>query len=228
MNVCGVFGRNLEELERIHEEYGIFTSNQLAGIPAGALALVCVNDSSLPEVIDQIPSTISIAYTSGSTELGQFKRNKIGVFYPLQTFTKGVALDCTSIPILVESIDEDLLSQLKSLASIISSKVIEADSEQRFHLHVAAVMSNNFVNHLFTLSEAYLHQHQLDFQLLHPLIEETIRKMKVNGPKFSQTGPAKRQDSIIIEKHLAALTGYTKEMYNIMTQSIEENQTDEL
>ena len=68
----------------------------------------------------------------------------------------------------------------------------------------------------------------MSFDYLKPLIQETVRKIELASPAKTQTGPAKRKDSLIIEKHLASLSGLEKEVYSILTRSIQQlNTTNE-
>ena len=109
------------------------------------------------------------------------------------------------------------------LAMQLSSKVYEYTDEQRRHLHIAAVFVNNFSNHLFAIAQDYCEKHQLDYQLLMPLIHETIHKIDTILPKDAQTGPAKRNDTKIIEKHLSQLKTEDEHLYKIyslLTDSI--------
>ena len=91
----------------------------------------------------------------------------------------------------------------------------EYTDEQRKHLHIAAVFVNNFSNHLFALAQDYCEKHQIDYQLLMPLIHETISKIDTILPKQAQTGPARRNDHEIIEKHLQLLQDEDVYLYNI-------------
>lgn len=47
---------------------------------------------------------------------------------------------------------------------------------QRAVLHVAAVFANNFANHCFSIAEKILDEADLPFEMLHPLMEETLAK----------------------------------------------------
>src|SRR5690242_21497823 len=53
-----------------------------------------------------------------------------------------------------------------------SDLVVEAGDEQRMKLHLAAVIVNNFVNHLYAMAEMYCKKEGLDFYLLLPLRSE--------------------------------------------------------
>jgi predicted short-subunit dehydrogenase-like oxidoreductase (DUF2520 family) len=60
----------------------------------------------------------------------------------------------------------------------------------------------------------------LDFDLLKPLIHETVDKLNYLSPEKAQTGPAKRGDRKVIETHLSSLEGRTKEIYKLLSESI--------
>lgn len=227
-----VYGRNKHALSSIGTKLNVLTNQELSALTPDTLVLLCVSDQAIPELIDRIPNGVRIAYTSGSTDLQSLPEEKVlGVFYPLQTFSKGVKLAAKEIPFFIESNDAEFEKELLTLASIISNVVHKASSTDRYHLHLAAVMSNNFVNHLFHLSEKYLQEHQLSFDYLKPLIRETIRKVEFISPSHIQTGPAIRNDHKIIAKHLASLSGLEKEVYAVLTRSIQntkEKNQDEL
>ena len=55
-----------------------------------------------------------------------------------------------------------------------------------------------------------------------PLIGETTEKIKTLHPRKAQTGPAIRRDSKVIEKQLNALEGREKQIYKLITESIQD------
>ncbi|MBU2045140.1 MAG: DUF2520 domain-containing protein, partial [Bacteroidetes bacterium] len=61
-----------------------------------------------------------------------------------------------------------------------------------------------------------------DFDLLRPLIQETADKAMLNQPKDVQTGPAKRNDLQIMQKHLKLLENepQLKDLYQSISQYI--------
>ena len=65
-----------------------------------------------------------------------------------------------------------------------------------------------------------LQKSNIDFNLLQPLIRQTIKKIEKYSPKNVQTGPAKRNDKKIIESHLQSLEKNQQELYKIITNSI--------
>lgn len=197
-----------------------------AGIErAPDMFLICVNDDALGQVVEKYAGFDAlIVHTSGSSgqEIFQEMKGKFGVFYPLQTFTRKNEMMYGTIPFFVEGTSTEVVDQLKGLAEIISGIVYEADSERRRLLHVAAVFACNFSNHLAAIADELLAAAELNFELLLPLMEETNRKLKSMDPVSSQTGPAVRNDSKIIEKHLRSLEGMPKEqeLYRLLTENI--------
>lgn len=187
------------------------------------LVIICVTDQSIASVLIELPDSFPAAYTSGSIRLSQLpSRKDLGVFYPLQTFTKYKEVDFTDLPFLIESENKSFENALLNLAQQVSSNVKLASSEERFYTHVAAVFVNNFTNHLYEIAFDFLKEKQLSFSLLRPLIQETAHNVLDSFPKDVQTGPASRRDQAVMDKHLSVLSGYEKEIYSLMSKSIME------
>lgn len=178
----------------------------------------------LSQYILQKKPEIKIVHTSGSVGLDVFEHaENTGILYPLQSFSKTKKIDINEVPFLITSDNAVFKKELIELANLLSSKVYEYTDEQRKHLHIAAVFVNNFSNHLFAVAQDYCEKHQLDYQLLMPLIHETIHKIDTISPKDAQTGPAKRKDMEIVNKHLDLLKREDEHLYNIyslLTDSI--------
>ncbi|MFT7150760.1 MAG: putative short-subunit dehydrogenase-like oxidoreductase (DUF2520 family), partial [Nonlabens sp.] len=146
----------------------------------------------------------------------------IGVFYPLQTFSRGKSINFEEVPIGIEGDDSFTEELLLKLGSEISPKAQRMDSRARKNLHLAAVFACNFTNHMLTISKEIMKNKGLDFELLSPLIEETVSKSLSLGPENSQTGPAKRGDLETLDKHYEALSESEDiaEIYRIVSQNI--------
>lgn len=186
--------------------------------------IISVSDNAIAEVSFQLPfENRLVVHTSGSSDLSVLNnKNRKGVFYPLQTFTKGKKVDFTPIPICLEAENEQDYQLLEQLGNSISKKVFNINSEQRKSLHVAAVFVCNFVNHLYQIGNKICEANQIPFEVLHPLIQETAQKILELTPKEAQTGPALRNDTQTIEKHLDFLSNENyKTIYQLLTQSIQ-------
>ncbi len=198
-------------------------TSSLENLPVDQLTIVCVPDGEIARIIQQLPEQTPVAYTSGSVILNSLpSRSNIGVFYPLQTFSKGREVRMSDVPFFIEANSEIFAQKLYKLAQKISDNVHFSNSEERKKMHLAAVWVNNFTNHILTLAKAYADQENVDFEHLKPLLEETIRKLDDMSPWEAQTGPARRGDQKTIESHLSALQGTPRELYALISKSISE------
>jgi len=188
---------------------------------------VAVSDDAIADIAREIilPEDAILVHTSGSqpiTELQFAATQNLGVFYPLQTFSKSKKVDFKEIPIFIESHTEEAEQALMQIAKSISKEVRKIGSEERKALHVAAVFASNFSNHMLTLAKEIMQQNSLDYDWLKPLITETINKSMYIGPELAQTGPAKRGDLNILDTHLEFLQGQDSiaEIYKVISQHI--------
>ncbi len=218
------------------------------------VTIIAVSDDKINEVYNQLPDNIGlVVHTSGFTSMDAlskdtpkdtsqesetylnsvqkgYQRPRVGVFYPLQTFSKeDTSISFEHIPILVEAHDEKDEKTLRSLASTISSDVSVVTSAQRKQLHMAAVFANNFTNYCYTIAQEICQENQVPFNTLKPLILKTAEKAIENGPYKSQTGPAKRNDTKVIESQINALTNQShRDIYTQLTKAITETYGKEL
>jgi predicted short-subunit dehydrogenase-like oxidoreductase (DUF2520 family) len=124
----------------------------------------------------------------------------------LQTFSSGRKVDFTDLPVLIETSDSQTSELLKLVAESMNCKVLFSDTEHRRMLHLSAVFVSNFTNHMLTEGMKIALKAGFPFDILIPLINETISKALDIGPEISQTGPAVRNDNNTIEKHLELLS----------------------
>lgn len=163
-----------------------------------------------------------VVHTAGAVALTDIKTKRSGVFYPLQTFSKDKNVDFTNVPLCLECTQKEDYKMLDTLARSISKNVYPVNSDQRKILHVAAVFVCNFTNHLYHIGETLCSTHQMNFDILKPLIEETATKVETLSPFAAQTGPAKRFDQQTIDNHLSLLAEKNQiDIYNLLTQSIQ-------
>lgn len=175
------------------------------------MVIIAVNDAHVPAVAANLSAFKGlVCHTSGTVSLKILadQCRSAGVFYPLQSLTKGHKLPPSEIPFCIEANTEAETRLLESLALTIGSPVFRINSEQRRTLHVAAVIVNNFTNHLFTLAKQILNDQYIDFDLLSPLMVETVNKAIASNPLLAQTGPAVRGDQGTILNHLELLQRY--------------------
>ena len=185
----------------------------------GDVVIISIKDDALRAVAEKLKDTDKlVVHTAGSVPMNVLPTARRGVFYPMQTFSKQRIVDFSEIPIFLESGTD--IELLEELAHSVSQKVFHIDSEKRKSLHLAAVFACNFANHCYDLAAQILQQHDIPFEVMLPLIDETARKVHTLSPHEAQTGPAVRYDKRIIEKQENMLTGDKKEIYHLMSQSI--------
>jgi predicted short-subunit dehydrogenase-like oxidoreductase (DUF2520 family) len=222
IDLVQVFARNSNQLSHLLPSSKIVSDYQK--IAVADVYIISVSDNAIAEVSGKLPfENRLVVHTSGSSALSILdNKNRKGVFYPLQTFTKGKKIDFTPIPICLETENEQDYQLLENLGNCISKKVFQINSEQRKSLHVAAVFVCNFVNHLYQIGNEICEANQIPFEVLHPLIQETAQKILEITPKEAQTGPALRNDTKTIQKHLDFLSDENyKTIYKLLTQSIQ-------
>jgi len=224
ITVIQAFARNKNCLKHVLDEQMI--TDDYATIKEADLYIISVSDDAIIKVSNLLPfSNKLVAHTSGSVSLNDLSnKNRKAVFYPLQTLSKKKEVYFKEVPLCIEAENETDLQLLKEVAHCISDKIFEVTSEQRKFLHVSAVFVNNFVNHLYKLGADICIEHNVSFEILKPLILETAKKIQLMNPIEAQTGPAKRNDTSTINKHLAILTNENqKDIYKILTKSIIDN-----
>jgi len=208
---------------RLARKTGARAAKSIHELSNSPVIVIAVTDTALRQVCRRLPVTGSLVlHTSGTEPLSVLDRfGHRGVLYPLQTLSAAGPAKSV-IPFCVEGGDPDSLRKVRRLARSLSSRVHVLTSEQRRQLHLAAVIANNFSNHLFAIAAGILEQERLPFSLLRPLIEETARKIAQQDPRDVQTGPAARGDRRVLRIHLDLLRGNRRlaSIYRLLSQDI--------
>lgn len=194
--------------------------------------IISVSDDAIAPLVAGLPKGGDALWlhTSGSVGMEVLSplSDRYGVFYPLQTFSKGVEVEVSRLPLFIEGRDEAVETEIRELAAPVFANVYHADSRTRRMMHISAVFACNFTNHLWTIASEILEKEKLPFEVLHPLLEETIKKAFTVSPEKGQTGPAVRGDRAVIDKHLSMLDGKPAEIYSLLSESIISRHTSDL
>jgi len=199
--------------------------NEIENLSESDIYVICVSDNSITQVSNKIQfKNKLVVHTSGSTPYSSLNnKNRRGVFYPLQTFSKSQKLNYSEIPICIEAENDIDLETLKKLSLDLNCKYYEINFEERKTLHLAAIISNNFTNFLFGISKEIIESKNLDFNILKPLINETVNKIHKLDPLKAQTGPARRNDLNIMKMHKNMLRNkQIKSLYTLISKMIKE------
>ena len=199
--------------------------DDLANIKSADVYIISISDSYIGDLSKELDiSDKLVVHTSGSLNFTILdNKNRRGVFYPLQTFSKNKELEMSKVPICIESENNQDLMLLEKIAKHINCKSYKINYQERITLHLAAIFSNNFVNHMFTIGKEILESKNLDFNILKPLIDETVDKIHKLDPENAQTGPAIRNNNGIIINHIKELKKKDhKKLYELMTKLIQD------
>lgn len=186
--------------------------------------ILAISDNSLSH-LDQykVLGKKIVLHTAGSVSkdvLRQLSEN-YGILYPLQSLNKN-SKDIFSIPLMIDGNSGRVTNKIEAFAKTLSPDITHASDSERLKYHIAAVLVNNFTNHLFAVGEEFCEKEHIDFKKLYPLIHETTNRIQDRPPKNTQTGPAIREDIYTMGKHLQLLSDHTdiKYLYLKLSESI--------
>lgn len=229
-DILQVYSRTYESAKALADIVGAEPLTDINQVRGDAdIYILSVKDSVLAQLIPALckgKESKVFLHTAGSMPMNVFEGMALhyGVLYPMQTFTKAKEVDFSVIPCFIEANDDFAKGQIGGLAHQLSRKVYELSSDDRKHLHLAAVFACNFVNHCYAISQDILAQHGIPFEVMLPLIDETAGKVHQLSPKDAQTGPAVRYDENVIRKQASLLQDNPPlhDLYERMSLSIHE------
>ncbi len=228
IDIPQVYSRTMESASALAQIVGAEAVDDIARVRDDAdMYVLSVKDSALASLVAALcpgKEDKLFFHTAGSMPLEVFegKARYYGVLYPMQTFSKSREVDFTEIPCFVEANDEETLAKVEGLARRLSQKVYRLASADRKYLHLSAVFACNFANHCFAISQDLLESHGIPFDVMLPLIDETVSKVHHLKPLGAQTGPAVRYDENVIgvQSKLLESTPLWKEIYDSMSRDI--------
>lgn len=228
-SILQVYSQSNNSAQHLSSKVKSIHTNSIANINQDAdIYFICVPDKAIQTIVDQLCINKGIVvHTSGSTDisvLAKFQKNGYGVFYPFQTFSKNRIVPFDNIPISINANSEQTFIELSKIGSLVSKKIIQMNSETLSWLHLSGVLTNNFTNHLLAVSHQLSIEKGFSFELLKPLVLETVQKAFDGNPIDAQTGPAVRFDHDTINLHIKKLKEYSPELadiYKALTLSIQ-------
>ena len=228
--IIQVYSHTLCNATALAEQCGAQAIDSLSQLSDTAdIYVVAVKDAVLADVVSEAcrgREEKVFAHTAGSMPIDIFngQARHYGVLYPMQTFSKQRKVDFSLIPVFTEYNDAKANSLITALANSLSDKVTALSSADRRHLHLAAVFACNFANHCFSLAADVMERHGMTFDMLLPLIDETVEKVHEMHPLRAQTGPAIRYDENVLCRQRSLLDGddLAQTIYDTMSKSIHE------
>lgn len=195
--------------------------------PSADAYILAVNDDALYDLdLDlRLPDAL-VLHTSGSTPMEVLRHisPRHGVVWSPQTFVRDFAMDYSRLPLCIEADSPQSEQAIADLFSPVTAHIHRLDFEQRRWAHLAAVMVSNFGNAINALAQDLMQQRGLDFGMLQPLAEGTVKKIN-HGPLWpQQTGPAARHDekTLDAQRRLLANEPQLLKLYNLLTDIIQQ------
>ena len=224
--ITQVFSRKLENARRLADT---LRAEAIADIkllnPDNQIFIFALADSAYEEILPQLPFRLSAAFTTSGTVSCQCLApyaERYGVIYPLQTFSKIQEMSDLEVPLCLESdFAGDRKELLWELARELSPTCYEVSEAQRARMHVAAVFACNFSNAMYGIAYNLLKEDNLPFEILLPLLRQTVRKVGEMTPAEAQTGPAVRGDFNVMQKQMESLEDERlRDVYRMMSEVI--------
>ena len=226
--IMAVYSRTVESARILADRLGATYVTDLKAVPESDAAIVMLKDDALKELAPAIAGNLHnslLLHTAGSVPMDIWREAgalKYGVLYPMQTFSKESRIEWSQVPLFIEGSSAPVLESIKQLALSISPDVTPLSSEGRKKLHLAAVFTCNFSNHMYAIAEQLLETEGVPFRVMLPLVRETARKVESIKPHDAQTGPAVRGDRKVMEEHLSLLKDNPEyaELYRLISIDI--------
>lgn len=224
----GVFGRTEASVQKLAEallcsKYGNLA---LAKETEADVCFIAISDDAIVEVVKKFAYKKTVlVHTAGAISLDVLKdaAADTAVLWPVYSISGPNPPSHRNIPMAWEASTPKAEKYTLSLAHAITDVLFEAKYEQRKWLHLSAVISNNFTNHLMAICEKICTDNNIPFSALEPIISQTFSRFKQSSPALVQTGPAIRGDIKVIEEQTQLLHAHPQwqEIYKAVTASIQ-------
>lgn len=223
--IVQVLSRNVNHAKLLADEfncgYGSFKSPDQR---EADLYILAITDTALYHLDQYVHvGQKMVVHTAGSVSKDVLKSISVnyGIIYPLQSLIKESAPE-PGFPLMIDANSPSNMLIIRQFVQTWSQNITEASDEERLKYHVAAVLVNNFTNHMFAMAYEFCEKEGIVFNKLYPLIDETTRRIKNHSPQSVQTGPAIREDIYTLGKHLQVLSAHPdlKYLYLKLSESI--------
>jgi predicted short-subunit dehydrogenase-like oxidoreductase (DUF2520 family) len=223
--ILQVYSKTLTHARKLARQLSCAYTNSLAHISLSAdIYIIAVKDDAIETIAKQLRLTGKmVIHTSGSTSIQVLRKISInyGVLWPLYSFKGNTGL-ASKIPFFIEGSDKKTEQLLLTIVKMLKGKPFILNSEKRAKVHMAAVFTNNFTNHIYAIAEFMCKEVKVPFEVMYPIALETIENIKYHSPAQLQTGPAIRNDKKILNRQLKLLAAYPeyKAIYKAFSKSI--------
>lgn len=181
--------------------------------------LVATSDDAVMDIIDQLPAGPLVIHFSGClpTPAGH-----AAVLWPIQSIVPGKTHSATNFPIAMTCASHHSRS-LKAFAQLVATDVHLFTEVERQTAHLTAVFAANFTNHCFAIAQRLCANAGLSWELFQPIAQHISDQAIRGNSATHQTGPAIREDQMVLDAHEALLDEYPdfKTIYTALSKSIQ-------
>jgi predicted short-subunit dehydrogenase-like oxidoreductase (DUF2520 family) len=210
-----ILARNIVKAQSICDQHRLNLITDLSQISSDAFVILGVSDAAIPELAQQFAHHEGIlCHCSGSVPMDALHHPRASVLYPLQTFSSSVKTNWENVAVFIEATRKEDYLLMSDVSLLLNDRAaVECTSEMRLRIHLAAVIACNFTNANMWWAEQILDQIDMPLELIRHLVETAIANAFDKGPLVAQTGPARRNDIEVIQKHMQLLSEHEKEIY---------------
>lgn len=226
-HIClGIYSRNKEAVKTLSEACHIRIIDEPEQIKDDAdCCIMAISDNAIEEVVQKLCFTNTVLiHTAGAASINILSpvTQHYGVIWLIYSIVKTDLPEHREIPCAYEYSDAKARDIIQILAGSITDITYEADGASRKWLHLCAVLSNNFTNHLMAVADDICRKENIPFDLLLPIVKQTFERVTHTPPRSLQTGPAKRNDEKTMNSHAALLNEHPEwqRMYQAINESI--------
>ena len=218
------WGRNQWHVRQLVSSFGISPYSANAQYD---LTIICVSDSAIGQVASELAArSKNMVHCAGSVSIHTlaFEGENYGVMWPVQSFSNVHSVSFEGIPFVYESNNQGFNEVLIHFIERLGGKAVHMIEEDRKKMHLAAIFASNFSNAMYIAAFEWCTINKIDPIILLPLIRETAQRLESNSPINLQTGPAKRNDNVVISEHLTMLNKKPelKELYRVISNFIQQ------
>jgi predicted short-subunit dehydrogenase-like oxidoreductase (DUF2520 family) len=223
--IIQIISRNKLSASLLADELKASSETEIEKINLNAdLYIIAVKDDAVHQVAHSLKLKDKlVVHTAGSVskKILQTTGSTFGVIWPMAMIRKTM-VTLSNATIVIDGNTNEVISELKSFASSLSTTVMYADDDTRMKMHMIASVTSNFTNHLYHLAADYCAKENIDFSNFYSIIEETAKRIQTIHPQQAQAGPAFRGDFLTIEKHFKLLENYPEieKIYSCLSESI--------
>lgn len=227
-----IWSRNLDHATTLAQRVEATPIDDISQlIPNANVYILAVADDAIRSLAKDIRvGNALVLHTSGATpkEVLADCSFRYGVLWSPQTFIRDVALEYNELPFCIEGSDPKTEDDIEEFIGMISQHIYHTNLQQRQYLHLSAVFVNNFTNGLYGIAQKICREHDVPFEILHPLVLNTARKVQWGDVRYQLTGPAVRNDTktLAVHRKLLADDKATLQLYNRLTDLLRSLKND--